>query len=81
MTVTVRLFAWLRDAAGTGELQLTLRTDDTGADVRRAVEERWPALAPHLPGVRLAVNEEYRPWASPIREGDTLALIPPVSGG
>ena len=81
MTVTIRLFAWLRDAAGTPELPLTLENGGTGDDVRRLLAERYPDLRPLLPGTRLALNAEYAAWEGPVHDGDELALIPPVSGG
>ena len=81
MHVTIRLFAWLRDAAGTPELPLDLPGGGTGADVRRALVALRPELGPLLDGVRLAVNAEYQAWEGPVRDGDELALIPPVSGG
>ncbi|MCH7810282.1 MAG: MoaD/ThiS family protein [Chloroflexi bacterium] len=31
--------------------------------------------------VRFAVNSEYVPASHPVRDGDEVALIPPVSGG
>ena len=31
--------------------------------------------------VRAAVNDEFVPVSTPLREGDTVAFIPPVAGG
>ena len=79
--VRVQLFAWLRDAAGTEETTVELAAGARGDDARDALAARWPALRALLPGVRLAVNQEYRPWGTALADGDALALIPPVSGG
>jgi molybdopterin converting factor small subunit len=80
ITVTVRLFASLREAAGSARIPL-----------------RLPAATPvgavwsHLPegvrdggppdGVRYALNHEWALPGAPLRDGDEVALVLPVSGG
>ena len=76
MQVTVRLFAQLRERAGTSELSIEL---PEGARVKDALEELG-TLAGDLPVV-MAVNREYANGEAPLAAGDELALIPPVSGG
>lgn len=76
MQITVRLFAQLRERAGTGELSIEL---PDGALVRDAIE-RLGDVAGGLPVV-MAVNREYAKEDAPLAQGDELALIPPVSGG
>ncbi|MDX6646592.1 MAG: MoaE-MoaD fusion protein [Miltoncostaeaceae bacterium] len=76
MQVTVRLFAQLRERAGTGELSIEL---PDGARVRDAVDSLGD-IAGGLPVV-MAVNREYADSDAPLAAGDELALIPPVSGG
>jgi molybdopterin synthase catalytic subunit len=72
--VTVRLFAGLRERAGVARLELD--------DVAR-VEEVWArlALGDEPAGVLYAVNREYAARDRELRDGDEVALIPPVSGG
>ena len=75
--VTVRLFAGLRDQAGTGEKTLEIQDDATVAAV-------WPALglaSDEPAGLLYAVNKEYAKREQTLAEGDEVALIPPVSGG
>ena len=76
MEVTVRLFAQLRERAGTNELRIEL---PDGARVRDALDELRD-LTGALPVV-MAVNRQYADGDSPLSPGDELALIPPVSGG
>jgi molybdopterin converting factor subunit 1 len=76
VTVTVRLFAMLRERAGADRVELDL---PEGARVRDAIE-RLEGLAGGLPLV-MAVNREYAHGDDPLSGGDELALIPPVSGG
>ena len=81
MEVRVRFFALLRDAAGADECRLMVDSASRGSDARMILSARYPALAGLLPYVRCAINHEYRSWETPLRDGDELALIPPVSGG
>jgi molybdopterin synthase catalytic subunit len=76
MQVRVRLFAGLRERAGTDEVQLEL---PEGALVRDALAQMHP-LTGGVPVV-MAVNREYADAAEKLSSGDELALIPPVSGG
>jgi molybdopterin converting factor subunit 1 len=82
MLVTVRLFAMLRERAGAGAV--TVEVDD-GATVRETVEavSQQHGLADLIERMPLvtAVNREYVEDGITLREGDELALIPPVSGG
>ena len=77
MEVTVRLFASLRERAGTRELTLELpegsRVADALAELRGVAPEGLPLV--------MAVNREYAPEEQVLDPGDELALIPPVSGG
>jgi len=72
--VTVRLFAGLRERAGTGRLELE--------DVER-VADVWPrlGLGDEPAGLLYAVNRAYVERDAALRDGDEVALIPPVSGG
>jgi molybdopterin converting factor subunit 1 len=76
MQVRVRLFAGLRERAGTREVQLEL---PDGALVSDALVQ-MADLTAGIPVV-MAVNQEYAELGQPLAAGDELALIPPVSGG
>jgi molybdopterin converting factor subunit 1 len=81
MTVTVRLFAILRQQAGWQVRQLDLPGAATVEDAWQALVAQQPSLAPSRPAVRFAVNRRYAPADQALADGDELALIPPVSGG
>lgn len=76
MVVRVRLFAALRERAGSDEIEIEL---PEGALVSDALE-RMRGLIGDVRAV-LAVNQEYAAPEMALRPGDELALIPPVSGG
>ena len=74
MTITVRLFAGLRERAGWSQREL---------DGIERVADVWPALGlgDEPPGLLYAVNKSYVERDDELRDGDEVALIPPVSGG
>jgi MoaE-MoaD fusion protein len=74
MRITVKLFAGLRERAGWSERPLD--------DVAR-VADVWSALGlgDEPAGLLYAVNKEYAERERELRDGDEVALIPPVSGG
>jgi MoaE-MoaD fusion protein len=74
--VAVKLFAGLRERAGTRERELELADGATIADVWSAL-----GLGDEPPGLLYALNREYVERGEALTEGDEVALIPPVSGG
>jgi molybdopterin synthase catalytic subunit/molybdopterin converting factor small subunit len=76
MRVTVRLFAGLRERAGTGRRDVDLGEGARVEDVWRALE-----LGDEPTGLVFAVNRAYVGRGQALAEGDEVALIPPVSGG
>ena len=74
--MVVRLFAGLRERAGTGERRLELPEGSRVADVWALLK-----LGKQPGGLLYAVNREYAAADTPLSAGDEVALIPPVSGG
>jgi molybdopterin converting factor subunit 1 len=81
MTVRVRLFARAKDLAGAGEAALDLPAGATVADLRRALAQRYPALAALLAKCAVAVNDEFAGDELTLPAQAEVALLPPVSGG
>jgi molybdopterin synthase sulfur carrier subunit len=83
MQVTVLLFAKARALAGTSRIVLALEQDE--ATVQQVLDalcrSHHPNLAEILPRSAVALNEEYVSSQHKVRDGDSLAVIPPVSGG
>lgn len=64
----------------------TSSSSPSTADLRRILAETYPKLAQLVmdeDSITLALNEEYVPAGEvlSLRDGDTVALIPPISGG
>lgn len=81
MTVTVRLFSLAKDLAGFREKSVELPAGSMAKDVLEELKLQNPKFADWQSSIRLAVNQEYVSNDHPLREGDEVAVIPPVSGG
>jgi molybdopterin converting factor small subunit len=78
--VTVRLFASLREAAGSDRVQLTVPPATPGGAAWDMLPEAVAAAAPPA-ALRYAVNHAWSIPGTPLRDGDEVALVLPVSGG
>ena len=72
----VRLFAALREQAGTGTLELDLADGATVGDVWSQL-----GLGSEPSGLLYARNRAYVDRSETLSPGDEIAVIPPVSGG
>jgi molybdopterin converting factor subunit 1 len=81
MRVTVRLFARLRELAGTDTLIVEVTEPATVASVWRAATLAVPALSPFERALSCAVNASFSRMSHSVSEGDDVAFLPPVSGG
>jgi molybdopterin synthase catalytic subunit len=79
--VTVRLFARIRELADTDLVHIPVENAMTVADVRQVIRSLVPKAAELVDRSAIAVNSEYAADAQPLRLGDEVAIIPPVSGG
>jgi MoaD family protein len=79
MTIEVRLFAALRELAGSGRVRAEGRTIGEVADAVCAQQgERFAAIV----GVAsFVLNGERASRETPVADGDEVAILPPVSGG
>jgi sulfur-carrier protein len=78
--IKVLLFAGLQEALKEHELKIEQSTL-TVYELMEKLQNTYPQL-PSLSNVMVAINEEYvMDKESLVNSGDTVALIPPVSGG
>ena len=75
----VRYFALLREQAGRGSEELETRARNPRELYQQLCSQRGLTLAPQF--LRVAVNEEFGDWLTPLDDGDTVAFLPPVAGG
>ena len=78
-TITVRYFAMFREHAGVAEG--TLQADvATAHDVFDKSRSRHGSEEPNG-HCKVAINDHMADWDSPVSDGDTVLLFPPVAGG
>ncbi|MGO1118705.1 molybdopterin converting factor subunit 1 [Rhodovibrionaceae bacterium A322] len=78
-------FAWLKNKTGCAEEDIDLPADiTTVADLMAWLPSRGPGFAEALAdpkAIRVAVNQEYARPGDSLKQGDEVALFPPVTGG
>ena len=77
----VQFFASTREVTGVSQLQLELAAGSTCAALKAQLEASYPALQFAKNQIRLAVNKRYSEDGRVLQDGDSIALIPPISGG
>ena len=82
MLVNVRLFAGLREAAGSDSVEVEVGDDATAASLLEVMRDQSSLgnLLARMP-VRVAVNSAYVTGDTRLGSGDEIALVPPISGG
>ena len=81
MHVTVRFFAILRERAGVSSVELELPDGATVAAAIEKISAQHRAIGSSMERSAFAVNRAYSARDTVLRNGDELAIIPPVSGG
>jgi len=79
--IRVLFFAGARERAGVETAEFDASVIATVDDLRRQLAARFNNLAAWLPKVAFAINEVYAHDTTALKPGDTVAVIPPVSGG
>ncbi len=81
MRVNVLFFGVTHDLTGCAQEQLDLPEGENLEGLRRHYEIRFPRLLSVGSALLLAVNQEVANGSTPLRDGDEVAFMPPVSGG
>ena len=81
MQITVELNGVLCRLAGMQNLTIELEDSATVADAMTAIEARIPNAADRLEVTAIAIGDSLVHRNTFLEGGETLVLIPPVSGG
>jgi len=81
MRVRILFFGRLKDIVGRGEDSADLPEGARVEDAFAHYRSTFPALAGLRASVAASVNQELAGWTAPLRSGDEIAFLPPVSGG
>ncbi|WP_088066687.1 molybdopterin converting factor subunit 1 [Gottfriedia luciferensis] len=77
--IKVLLFAHLREKLGTEQLMIQDKNEMSVQDLKIWLSEQYNLQS--LNHVMTAINEEFVTDDEVVKDGDTVAFIPPVSGG
>ena len=80
MKCRIKAFGISKDIIGSKVLELDLPEGSTVQDLKNELFEKFTAFA-ELKSLYVALNNEYAEGTVLLKEGDEIALIPPVSGG
>ena len=81
MKITLRLFATFRQIFNSGEIVYELPEGATVQDLLDGLFLKRPELQRFKDHVVVTINRQASPSTAVIREGDEVAILPPVSGG
>jgi molybdopterin converting factor subunit 1 len=79
MKIKIRFFASCREIAGKNEIELQVQKNETVSDILTVIRQLFPNLS--LADIMVAVNQEFAAPGYVLKDGDEVALLPPVSGG
>ena len=81
MLLNIRLFARARDLAGADTISVEVPDTATVGDLRSSLHEQFPALAPVIQNLHVAIGTDYANDAATLDESQSISCFPPVSGG
>ena len=80
--IRVKLFAFLKDAAGRSEMTVNFGTEPVSCeDVLSFLAVLFEEAKPMLGQSLVAVNGQFASRDLRLSSGDEVAILPPVSGG
>lgn len=81
MRVRLLLFAGLREAVGKKEHLLELEDESSLGEVLARAAHVFPPLERYRGRLLVTLNEDRAEFDAVVRDGDEVALLPPLSGG
>mmetsp|Transcript_4616 Transcript_4616/g.9986 ORF Transcript_4616/g.9986 Transcript_4616/m.9986 type:complete len:84 (+) Transcript_4616:119-370(+) len=83
MRIKLLFFAKSREVVGKSEEDINVEEGATTVELRAKLIAKYPGLESVMKTCVFALNQEYVPQseAAPLKEGDEVAVIPPLSGG
>jgi MoaE-MoaD fusion protein len=81
MKIKVLFFGLTHDLTGFEQEQVEVPEGERLEYLWRQYEGRFPGLVGVAGSLLAAVNQEIVDWSRPLRDGDEVAFLPPVSGG
>jgi MoaE-MoaD fusion protein len=81
MKIKVRFFGLYRELIGSSQVDLEVDDKINLAELKQKLFVFFPQLTAYKDHVLLAVNSEYGTAEQQLKDGDEIAVLPPLSGG
>jgi molybdopterin synthase sulfur carrier subunit len=81
MKIKILFFSSIKDKLKKNSDEIEVQDEISVDQLLNILKEKYPDISDRLDNVMIAVNEEYKDKDYKLKEGDVVALIPPVSGG
>ncbi len=81
LEVKVKFFASARQAVGEKDIDITIKTNSRVEDLMEIIYERYPELKEMEDHLLVSVNKDRSDKKDPLKDGDEIAVMPPVTGG
>ena len=80
MNITILFFGITTDLVGQNSISLTIEKNTSVEKLKEILKSKYAGLK-NINDFAIAVNEDYASDEILLKDGDVVAIIPPVSGG
>lgn len=81
MKIKVKFFASYREAVGKSEVEVDIKEKTDISTLLEVLKSEHPELGKLIEPVIISINREYASYDTTLKDGDEVAILPPVSGG
>jgi len=81
MKIKIKFFASHRELVGAGEIDMEVEKNLKVGDIFQNLKDKYPALIEVEPTTIIVINHNIATMDDSVKDGDVLAMFPPVSGG
>jgi len=85
--IKILFFASLRELFGKESIEISINelniknVEQLLIFLTKNNEDPWLKLVEMRKNLRVAVNHEIVDWGNPVKQGDEVAFLPPITGG
>ena len=81
MKIDLKFFSIIREIVGSKEMPMEISPGMTVEGLLEELLNRYPGLEPYERSLMVAVNRDFADVSTILKEGDEVALMPPIGGG
>jgi MoaD family protein len=81
MKIVVKYFALFRDIAGTDQDTVVIAEGLSVSELLETIRTKYPDMEKTKRDVLVSVNRNFATHEVKLKDGDEVAIFPPVSGG